>query len=195
MIRLIIVAGFALVVGTSAQAMSPAPLLQTDTMTTQVAMGCSGQDTSWWCLRGPDHQTPSPQGSPPLRGCGARGACARWYWPSRPRDGAARAGRAAKRAAVLGRPMVVSIEMTAAPRDGRQPGATDLHLSCHPNRYRTDLICFGPMLHAASTRSLPRTGLIGRDTSLVDLSGAYLPGFVVGKLFLLLLLLCCRQVN
>ena len=39
MIRFIAVAAFALVIGTSAQAMSPAPLLQTDTMTTQVAMG------------------------------------------------------------------------------------------------------------------------------------------------------------
>ena len=40
MIRFIAVAAFALVIGTSAQAMSPAPLLQTDTMTMQVAMGC-----------------------------------------------------------------------------------------------------------------------------------------------------------
>jgi hypothetical protein len=40
MIRLITVAAFALVVGTSAQAMSPALLLQTDAMTTQVAFGC-----------------------------------------------------------------------------------------------------------------------------------------------------------
>ena len=40
MIRLIAVAAFALAVATSAQAMSPAPLHQTDAMTTQVALGC-----------------------------------------------------------------------------------------------------------------------------------------------------------
>jgi hypothetical protein len=41
MIRLIGVAAFALAVATSAQAMSPAPLLlQSDGMTTQVAVGC-----------------------------------------------------------------------------------------------------------------------------------------------------------
>ena len=40
MIRLIAVAGFALVVTTSAQAMTPAPLLQPDGMITQVAVGC-----------------------------------------------------------------------------------------------------------------------------------------------------------
>ena len=41
MIRLISVAAFALAVGTSAQAMSPAPLhQQLDGITTQVALGC-----------------------------------------------------------------------------------------------------------------------------------------------------------
>jgi hypothetical protein len=40
MIRLIAVAAIALVVATSAQAMSPAPLQQPDGMTTQVAFGC-----------------------------------------------------------------------------------------------------------------------------------------------------------
>ena len=40
MIRLIAVAAFALAVATPAQAMSPAPLLQPDGMTTQVAVGC-----------------------------------------------------------------------------------------------------------------------------------------------------------
>ena len=40
MIRLIAVAGFALAVATSAQAMTPAPIPQPDGMITQVAAGC-----------------------------------------------------------------------------------------------------------------------------------------------------------
>ena len=69
MIRLIAVAGFALAVATSAQAMSPAPLHQPDGMTTQVAFGCgAGRTRVGWCLRGQNHQTPSPQ----VRGVGCR---------------------------------------------------------------------------------------------------------------------------
>jgi len=40
MIRLIAVAGFALAVATSAQAMRPAPIPQSDGMITQVRFGC-----------------------------------------------------------------------------------------------------------------------------------------------------------
>jgi hypothetical protein len=40
MIRLIVIAGFALVVTTSAQGMIPAPLLQPDSLITKVAAGC-----------------------------------------------------------------------------------------------------------------------------------------------------------
>ena len=40
MIRLIAVAGFALAVATSAEAMTPAPIVQPDHMITQVRMGC-----------------------------------------------------------------------------------------------------------------------------------------------------------
>ena len=40
MIRLIAVAGFALAVATSAQAMTPAPIPQSDGMITQVRLGC-----------------------------------------------------------------------------------------------------------------------------------------------------------
>ena len=40
MIRLIAIAAFALVVATSAQAMTPAPLLQPDSLITKVAAGC-----------------------------------------------------------------------------------------------------------------------------------------------------------
>lgn len=40
MIRLIAVAGFALSIATSAQAMKPAPIPQPDGMITQVAAGC-----------------------------------------------------------------------------------------------------------------------------------------------------------
>ena len=40
MLRLIAVASFALSIATSAQAMTPAPLLLPDTMVTQIAVGC-----------------------------------------------------------------------------------------------------------------------------------------------------------
>ena len=40
MIRLIALAGFALAIATSAQAMTPAPLAQPDHMITQARMGC-----------------------------------------------------------------------------------------------------------------------------------------------------------
>ena len=40
MIRLIVIGGFALVVATSAQGMTPAPLLQPDSLITKVAAGC-----------------------------------------------------------------------------------------------------------------------------------------------------------
>ena len=45
MIRLIAVAGFALAVATSAQAMTPAPIPQLDSMITQVAVGCGAGRT------------------------------------------------------------------------------------------------------------------------------------------------------
>jgi hypothetical protein len=40
MIRLIAVAGFALLIATTAQAMTPAPIPQQDSMTTPIAAGC-----------------------------------------------------------------------------------------------------------------------------------------------------------
>lgn len=40
MLKLIAVAGFALTIATSAQAMTPAPLVPPDDMVTQVAVGC-----------------------------------------------------------------------------------------------------------------------------------------------------------
>jgi hypothetical protein len=45
MIRLIAVAGFALAVTSSAQAMTPAPIPQPDGMITQVAAGCGAGRT------------------------------------------------------------------------------------------------------------------------------------------------------
>jgi hypothetical protein len=45
MIRLIAVAGFALAVATSAQAMTPAPIPQPDGMITKVAVGCGAGRT------------------------------------------------------------------------------------------------------------------------------------------------------
>ena len=40
MLRLIAIAGFALSISTSAQAITPAPLPQVDDMVTQIAVGC-----------------------------------------------------------------------------------------------------------------------------------------------------------
>ena len=40
MLRLMIATGFALMVATSAQGMTPAPLSQLDVMVTQIAVGC-----------------------------------------------------------------------------------------------------------------------------------------------------------
>ena len=40
MIKLVVIAGFALSISTSAQAITPAPLPQVDEMVTQVAVGC-----------------------------------------------------------------------------------------------------------------------------------------------------------
>ena len=64
MIRLIAVAGFALTVATAAQAMSPAPLHLPDGITTKPPLDAERVEHSWWCLRGQDHQTPSPQSRP-----------------------------------------------------------------------------------------------------------------------------------
>ena len=69
MIRLIAFAAFALAVATSAQAMSPVPLHQSDGMITQVREACgAGRVRINGCLRGENHQTPSPQ----VRGMGCR---------------------------------------------------------------------------------------------------------------------------
>jgi hypothetical protein len=45
MLRLLIATGFALLVATSAQGMTPAPLPQMDDMVTQVAVGCGAGRT------------------------------------------------------------------------------------------------------------------------------------------------------
>ena len=47
MLRLIAIAGFALSISTSAQAITPAPLPQVDEMVTQVAVGCGPGRTKW----------------------------------------------------------------------------------------------------------------------------------------------------
>ena len=51
MFKLIALAGFALAV-TSAEAMTPAPIPQPDSVVTQVAWGCGPGRTRSWCLRG-----------------------------------------------------------------------------------------------------------------------------------------------
>jgi hypothetical protein len=80
MTRIFIIGALALVIGTSAQAMSPAPLLQTDAMTTQVALGCGIGRTrvNGVCMARVTKRHLRRQ----ARRCavwGAAGACARWY--------------------------------------------------------------------------------------------------------------------
>ena len=80
MIRLIVVAAFALVVATSAQAMSPALLHQTDAMTTQVALGCGVGRTrvNGVCVA----RTTKRQVRRQVRRCavwGAGNVCQRWH--------------------------------------------------------------------------------------------------------------------
>ena len=80
MIRLFLVGVCALVIGTSAQAMSPAPLPQPENMTTQVALGCGVGRTrvGGVCVA----RTTKRQVRRAARRCavwGAGGACARWY--------------------------------------------------------------------------------------------------------------------
>ena len=61
MIRLIAVAGFAIAVATSAQALTLAPLPQPDGMITQVAAGCGlGRTMVNGGLRGQNHHPPDP---------------------------------------------------------------------------------------------------------------------------------------
>jgi hypothetical protein len=76
MIRLIAAGAFALAVATSAQAMSPAPLHQTDSMTTQVAFGCGPGRT---LVRG---VCMSRVAKRQIRRCAVWGegrVCRRWY--------------------------------------------------------------------------------------------------------------------
>jgi len=62
MIRLIAVAGFALAVATSTQAMTPAPIYPPYSMITQVAWGCGlGRTRGQWCLHGQSYHPPNPQ--------------------------------------------------------------------------------------------------------------------------------------
>ena len=80
MIRIFLVGVCAVVIGTSAQAMSPAPLLQTDTMTTQVALGCGIGRTrvAGVCVS----RVAKRQIRRQARRCamwGAGGTCRRWY--------------------------------------------------------------------------------------------------------------------
>ena len=80
MIRLIAVSAFALAFATSAQAMSPAPLYQTDGITTQVALGCGVGRTrvAGVCVA----RTTKRQVRRQARRCavwGAGGVCSRWY--------------------------------------------------------------------------------------------------------------------
>ena len=80
MIRLIAVAAFALAVASSAQAMSPAPLHQTDAWATQVALGCGVGRTrvAGVCVA----RTTKRQVRRQVRRCavwGAGNVCQRWY--------------------------------------------------------------------------------------------------------------------
>jgi hypothetical protein len=80
MIRLIAVSAFALGLATSAQAMSPAPLHQTDAMITQIAVGCGVGRTrvNGVCVA----RTTKRQVHRHVRRCAVWGAghvCTRWH--------------------------------------------------------------------------------------------------------------------
>jgi hypothetical protein len=80
MTRLLVVGAFGLFVGTSAYAMSPAPLPQSQNMIEQVAVGCGVGRTrvNGVCVA----RTTKRQVRRAVRRCavwGAGGACARWY--------------------------------------------------------------------------------------------------------------------
>ena len=67
MIRLIAVAGFALAVATSAQAITPAPIAQSDGMITHSPRMRPRQDNGRWPVRGQNHHPPDPPGRPQVR--------------------------------------------------------------------------------------------------------------------------------
>ncbi len=79
MIRLIAAAGFALAVATSAEAMTPAPLSQPDSIITQVAFGCGPGRTrvAGVCVA----RTTIRHARRAVRRCRLwhGGVCARWY--------------------------------------------------------------------------------------------------------------------
>jgi hypothetical protein len=80
MSKLIAIAALALIVATPAQAMSPAPLPQADSLATQVALACGPGRTrvGGVCVA----RTTKRQVRRAVRRCavwGAGGVCARWY--------------------------------------------------------------------------------------------------------------------
>jgi hypothetical protein len=77
MIRLIAVAGFALAVATSAQAMTLAPIHQPNGMITQVAFGCGPGRAGQWSMvfAWPELQSAKPA-EPSAGGCGGQEALA-----------------------------------------------------------------------------------------------------------------------
>lgn len=79
MIRLIAIAGFALAVATSAEAMTPAPIPQADGIMTQVAYGCGPGRTrrGGFCVA----RTTVRHARRAVRRCAFwhGGVCRRWY--------------------------------------------------------------------------------------------------------------------
>ena len=67
MIRLIAIAGFALSVAVSAQAMTPAPIPQPDSMITEVAAACGAGRTRVNGVRGKNHRPSDPPSRPQMR--------------------------------------------------------------------------------------------------------------------------------
>jgi hypothetical protein len=80
MTRFLLVGAFSLFVGTSAHAISPAPIYQADVITTQVALGCGAGRTrvNGVCVA----RTTKRQVRRQVRRCAlwsAGNVCARWY--------------------------------------------------------------------------------------------------------------------
>ena len=76
MLRLIAIAGFALSISTSAQAITPAPLPQVDEMVTQVAVGCGpGRTRIRRRMRCTDYRPPDPPRRPSVCAMAGRYLC------------------------------------------------------------------------------------------------------------------------
>ena len=97
MIRMFAVGGFALILAASAQAMTPAPIAQSDDIITQVAFGCGpGRTRVRKRLRGENHHPPDPTSGPQV--CAMASRCLHRVVLAAPATGPTMWNRSAPRA-------------------------------------------------------------------------------------------------